>query len=157
MRLAEMKDELSTVRTNKREFLNKPEAIISWEEFIRIIKPDYYKGEVGNKLYPLELMLRIFILQNVYNPADMVVMNEVTDSLAFSDFCGINSPDEVPNGDTVGRFRNILTKNGLQEKISAKIVEILTEQNLILKKGNTWHFGYKAHIGVMRKMDLFTK
>ncbi len=108
MRLAEMEDELGAARTNKKEFLNRLEAIIPWEEFIKIIEPSYYKGEVGNKPYPLELMLRIFILQNVYNLADMAVMNEVIDSRAFSDFCGIHSPAEVPNGDTIGRFRNIL-------------------------------------------------
>ena len=135
MRLAEMEDELSAARTNKREFLDKLEAIIPWEEFIKIIEPSYYKGEVGNKPYPLELMLRIFILQNMYNLADMAVMNEVIDSRAFSDFCGINSPDKVPNGDTIGRFRNILTENGLQEKIFAKVVKILTKRKLILKKG----------------------
>ena len=135
MRLAEMEDELGAARTNKKEFLNRLEAIIPWEEFIKIIEPSYYKGEVGNKPYPLELMLRIFILQNVYNLADMAVMNEVIDSRAFSDFCGIHSPAEVPNGDTIGRFRNILTKNGLQEKIFSKVVEILTERKLILKKG----------------------
>ena len=183
--LAEINDELSAARTNKREFLDKLEGIIPWEEFTRIIKPSYYKGEVGNKPYPLELMLRIFILQNVYNLADMAVMNEVIDSRAFSDFCGVNSPDEVPNGDTIGRFRNILTENGLQEKIFARVVEILTERKLILKKGtivdstfiespsstknkekkrdpearsgkkgNTWHFGYKAHIGVDEEKGL---
>ena len=133
--LAEINDELSAARTNKREFLDKLEGIIPWEEFTKIIKPSYYKGEVGNKPYPLELMLRIFILQNVYDLADMAVMNEVIDSRAFSDFCGVNSPDEVPNGDTIGRFRNILTENGLQEKIFARVVEILTERKLILKKG----------------------
>lgn len=135
MMLAEINDELSAARTNKREFLDKLEGIIPWEEFTKIIKPSYYKGEVGNKPYPLELMLRIFILQNVYDLADMAVMNEVIDSRAFSDFCGVNSPDEVPNGDTIGRFRNILTENGLQEKIFARVVEILTERKLILKKG----------------------
>jgi IS5 family transposase len=65
----------------------------------------------------------------------MAVMNEVIDSRAFSNFCGINSPDEVPNGDTIGRFRNILTRNGLQEKIFADVVNILVNKGLILKKG----------------------
>ena len=62
-------------------------------------------------------------------------MNEVIDSRAFSNFCGINTPEEVPDGDTIGRFRNLLTKNGLQEKIFAAVVEILMERGLILKKG----------------------
>lgn len=185
MTLAEITDELSAARTNKKEFLNKLETIIPWEVFLKIIKPHYYKGECGQKPYPLELMLRIFILQNVYNLADMAVMNEVIDSRAFSNFCGVNSPDEVPDGDTIGRFRNILTRHGLQEKIFAEIVRILTEKNLILKKGtivdstfiespsstknrekkrdpeahsakkgSTWHFGYKAHIGVDEESGL---
>jgi IS5 family transposase len=113
----------------------KLEAIIPWKTFLELIQPSYYKGKLGNKPYPLELMLRIFILQNVYNLADMAVMNEVIDSRAFSNFCGINSPSEVPDGDTIGRFRNILTRNGLQEKIFAAVVKILMERKLILKKG----------------------
>ena len=36
--------------------------------------------------YDLELMLRIFLLQNLYDLSDMKVMNEVIDSRAFSDF-----------------------------------------------------------------------
>ena len=87
MTLAEINDELGAARTNKKEFLEKLEAIIPWETFLELIQPSYYKGELGNKPYPLELMLRIFILQNVYNLADMAVMNEVIDSRAFSNFC----------------------------------------------------------------------
>lgn len=185
MTLAEINDELGAARTNKKVFLEQLERIIPWANFIEIIQPCYYKGERGNKPYDLELMLRIFILQNVYTLADMAVMNEVIDSRAFSDFCRINSPDEVPDGDTIGRFRNLLIKNDLQEKIFDKVVEILMKRGLILKKGtivdstfieapsstknkerkrdseahsakkgNTWHFGYKAHIGVDRESGL---
>lgn len=185
MTLAEMNDELGAARTNKKEFLEKLERIIPWEEFKGIIEPCYYKGERGNKPYPLELMLKIFMLQNVYDLSDMAAMNEIIDSRAFSNFCGINSPDEVPDGDTIGRFRNLLTEHGLQEKIFATVVEILMERGLILKrgtivdstfiespsstrnrakkrdpeahsakKGNTWHFGYKAHIGVDEETGL---
>mgnify|MGYP002537337767 CR=1 FL=1 len=35
-------------------------------------------------------MLRIFLLQNLYDLSDMKVMNEVIDSRAFSDFCGVD-------------------------------------------------------------------
>lgn len=79
----------------------------------------------------------------------------------------------------MGRFRNLLVKNSLQEKLFAQVVSLLMERGMILKKGtivdstiisapsstknkekqrdpdahqvkkgNTWHFGYKAHIGV---------
>ena len=133
--LAMMNDELGQARTSKKEFLEKIESIIPWDTFVGIIEPCYYKGERGNKPYPLELMLRIFLLQNLYDLADMRVMTEVIDSRAFSEFCGVTSPDEVPDGDTIGRFRNLLEKNGIQEKIFASVVKILEERGFILKKG----------------------
>ena len=185
MTLSMINDELAAAKTSKKEFLDKIEKLIPWSKWIEIIKPIYYKGEIGNKPYDLELMLRIFVLQNLYDMADMKVMNEVIDSRAFSDFCGVDSPNQVPDGDTIGRFRNVLENNGIQEKLFANVVGILKDKGLILKrgtivdstlvaapsstkntekkrdpdarsvkKGNQWHFGYKAHIGVDKDTGL---
>lgn len=178
-------DELEQIKTSKKEFLEKIEGIIPWNEWIEIIKPCYYKGERGNKPYDLELMLRINILQNLYDLSDMKVMTEVIDSRAFSDFCGVDSSNQIPDGDTIGRFRNILVNNGIQEKLFLQVTEILNSKGLLLKKGtivdstiiaaptstknrdkkrdkdahsvkkgNTWYFGYKAHIGVDSQTGL---
>ena len=185
MTLAEMNDEFGAARTNKKDFLNKMDSIIPWDTFVKEIEPYYYKGERGNKPYPLELMLRIYMLQNLYDLADMNVMYEILDSRAFTEFCYINSPDEVPDGDTIGRFRNLLNKYGLQQTIFETVVDLLLKRGLLLKKGtivdstfieapsstknkekkrdpeahsakkgNTWHFGYKMHIGVDRDSGL---
>ena len=166
MTMSALSDELAQVRTKKKEFLAQIERIVPWKEWLTLIQPCYYKGERGNKPYPLETMLRLYLL-------------------AFSDFCGVDSSNQVPNGDTIGRFRNLLVKNGLQEKLFAQVVTALTEQGLILKKGtivdstiisapsstknkekkrdpdahqvkkgNTWHFGYKAHVGVDKDSGL---
>ena len=75
------------------------------------------------------------MFQNLYNLADMAVMTEVIDSRAFSRFCGVESSNQIPDGDTIGRFRNILTKNGLQELLFADLVETLKKNGLILMKG----------------------
>ena len=172
-------DELANVRTHKKEFLSQIERIVPWGEWKALIKPHYYKGERGNKPYDLERMLRIYLIQNLYDLSDMATVAEVIDSRAFSEFCGVDSSNQVPDGDTLGRFRNLLVKNGMQEKLFAQVVSLLTERGLILKKGtivdstiisapsstknkekqrdpeahqvkkgNTWHFGYKAHVGV---------
>ena len=135
MTLAEMNDEFGAARTNKKEFLNKMDSIIPWDTFVKEIEPYYYKGERGNKPYPLELMLRIYMLQNLYDLADMKVMYEILDSRAFTEFCYINSPDEVPDGDTIGRFRNLLNKYGLQQTIFETVVDLLLKRGLLLKKG----------------------
>lgn len=85
--------------------------------------------------YELELMLRIYLIQNLYDLADEATVAEVVDSRAFSDFCGVESSNQVPDGDTLGRFRNLLIKNGLQEKLFAQVVEMLKAKGMILKKG----------------------
>ena len=133
--LSTLSDELSQVRTKKKEFLEQIERIVPWGEWINLIKPCYYKGERGNKPYDLELMLRIYLIQNLYDLADEATVNEVIDSRAFSDFCGVESSNQVPDGDTLGRFRNLLIKNDLQEKLFKQVVELLTKRGLILKKG----------------------
>ena len=133
--LSNLEDELSQVRTKKKEFLEQIERIVPWNEWVAMIKLCYYKGERGNKPYELELMLRLYLIQNLYNLADEATVAEVTDSRAFSDFCGVESSNQIPDGDTLGRFRNLLVKNELQEKLFAQVVEQLTARGLILKKG----------------------
>lgn len=85
--LSALSDELSQVRTKKREFLDEIERIVPWGKWISIMKPYYYKGERGNKPYDLEQMLRIYLVQNLYNLSDMATVAKVIDSRAFSDFC----------------------------------------------------------------------
>jgi IS5 family transposase len=186
--LSALNDELAQVRTKKKEFLAQMERIIPWREWLSLIQPCYYKGERGNQPYPLELMLRLYVLQNLYNLSDMATVTEAIDSRSFSEFCGVDSSNQVPDGDTLGRFRNLLIKNELQEKLFGQVVDLLQRKGLILKKGsivdstlieappsiknrekqrdpdahqtkkgNQWHFGYKAHIGVDKDSGLVQK
>lgn len=67
MSLSAFSDELAQVRTKKKEFLAQIERIIPWGEWLAMIQPCYYKGERGNKPYPLELMLRLFVLGRFRN------------------------------------------------------------------------------------------
>ena len=80
-------------------------------------------------------MLRIYLVQNLYDLSDMATVAEVIDSRAFSEFCGVESSNQVPDGDTLGRFRNLLLRSGLQEKLFAQVVYLLQERGLLLKKG----------------------
>ena len=169
----------------KKNFSVRLNGLSRGENGLALIQPRYYKGERGNKPYPLEIMLRLYLLQNLYDLNDEATVAEAIDSRAFSDFCSVDSSNQVPDGDTLGRFRNLLIRNGLQEKLFAQVVAALMERGLILKKGtivdstiisapsstknkekkrdldahqvkkgNTWHFGYKAHIGVDKDSGL---
>ena len=135
MTLSLLSDELAQASTKKKEFLANMNRIIPWSEWVAMVKPYYYKGERGNKPYDLELMLRIHMLQKLYNLADAAVMNEIIDSRAFSQFCGIDSSNQVPDGDTIGRFRHILERNHMGERFLEQVVEKLRSCNLVLQKG----------------------
>ena len=74
MSLSALSDELSQVRTKKREFFAEIDRIVPWGEWISLIRPCYYKGERGNKPYDLERMLRIYLVQNLYNLSDMATV-----------------------------------------------------------------------------------
>ena len=74
MSLSGLSDELSQVRTKKKEFLSQIERIVPWGEWIELIRPHYYKGERGNKPYDLERMLRIYLVQNLYDLSDMATV-----------------------------------------------------------------------------------
>jgi len=179
MTFSSISDELAQAKTRKKEFLSVMNRVIPWGQWKALIEPHYYKGERGNKPYDLELMIRINTLQHLYDLADEAVASEIIDSRAFSEFCGVDSSNQVPDGDTIGRFRNLLIKHKLDQKLFEQVVELLEEKHLLLKKGtivdstliaapsstknrskerdpeahqtkkgNQWHFGYKAHIGV---------
>lgn len=81
------------------------------------------------------LMLRIHLIQNLYDLSDEGTRNEIVDSRAFSDYCEVESSNQIPDGDTIGRFRNLLIKNHIHEQFFALVVKTLTERGLILKKG----------------------
>ena len=135
MSLSGLMDELSQARTKKKEFLEQMDQLIPWGKWIEEIRPCYYKGERGNKPYGIELMLRLYVLQNLYTLSDDGTVAEVIDSRAFSEFCGVDSSNQVPDGDTLGRFRNLLIRNGIQEKLFAQVTKLLQERGLLLKKG----------------------
>ena len=62
MTISAFSDELAQVRTKKKEVLSQIERIVPWKEWLAMIQPCYYKGERGNKPYPLEIMLRLYLL-----------------------------------------------------------------------------------------------
>ena len=67
-----------------------------WGQLYELVKPCYYEGALGNKPYDLELMLRIHLIQNLYDLSDEGTRNEIIDSRAFSDFCEVESSNQVP-------------------------------------------------------------
>jgi IS5 family transposase len=54
-------------RDKEREFPEQIERTIPWDG---VLRPCCYKEERGNKPYDLERLLRLYLLQNLYNLSD---------------------------------------------------------------------------------------
>ena len=73
-------------------------------------------------------MLRIYMLQNLYDLSDMGTVAEVIDSRASSELCGVDSSSQVPDRYTLARFRLYVEDNGVQRKLFGEV-----EPGLVVK------------------------
>ena len=139
--LSAFNDELSEVRTKKKEFLGKIERLIPWDKWVALIQPWYYKGERGNKPYGLVLMIRLNLQQNLYDLSDEKAVAQVLSMLTESGLI-------LEEG-------TIVDSTIIEAPSSTKNREKKRDPDAHqAKKENTWHFGYKAHIGADRDSGL---
>lgn len=173
---------LQTKKSRKAEFLEELDRIVPWAILIALVAP-YYPNEPkgsGRRPYPLESMLRIYLMQLCYNLSDPMMENELIDSMSMRKFARLGGMDHpTPDETTILNFRHLLERH----ELSAQMFDVLN-QHLIsaglrisrgtiidatiieapcsiknakkerdpeakhTKKGNQYHFGIKAHIGV---------
>jgi len=123
-------------KTNREKFLEEMEKMIPWKNWIGIIEKYYYKGENGRPPKNIELMLRMYLVQNWFTLSDEATEDAVYDSIAVRKFVGIDIIEEdVPDSTTLLRFRHLLEKNKLQEKFFQQVEQMLEKNKIIVKKG----------------------
>ena len=169
--------------TRRSLFLREMNSILPWQDLCDVIRPVYPTGEGGRPSIRLERMLRIHFLQQWFNLGDPAVEESLYDSLSMREFVQIDLGNEpVPDETTICKFRHLLEKHKLGEKIFATVNAYLKKNGIKIstgtivdatiisapsstkniekkrdpemhqtKKGNEWHFGMKAHIGVDSK------
>ena len=125
-------------RTTKREeFLNSMEKIIPWVHWIGIIQPYYYNNKRGRKPISIEVMLRMYLMQNWFNLSDEGMEEAIYDSYAMRSFLKINFIDEqVPDATTLLKFRHLLEKHHIGEKIFQDVNDRLEKAGLIMHGGS---------------------
>lgn len=173
-------------QTRREKFLGEMEKLVPWSRLVGVIEPYYPKGERGRPPIGIERMLRVYFLQQWYGLADEALEDAIYDSQAMRIFAGIDlSREAVPDATTLLKFRHLLERKALTQRILAEVNAQLVEQKRIMKegtivdasiiaapsstknagkqrdpemhqvkKGNQWHFGMKAHIGVDAQSGL---
>jgi transposase, IS5 family len=125
--------------TRRERFLAQMEALVPWQRLIDALSPSYFPNAAGKRGRPpigLERMLRIYFLQQWYALADEALEDAIYDSQAMRDFVGIDlAIESVPDATTLLRFRHLLEKHALTQRIFEEINAHLAEKGLFMREG----------------------
>ncbi|MGF6798409.1 hypothetical protein OKW48_001841 [Paraburkholderia youngii] len=109
-------------RTRRDEFLDTMNTIVPWTELCAVIEPYYPKRGNGRPPIDLERMLRIHFVQHWFNLADFACEEALYDSTSLRRFVGIDLGCEaVPDATTLLKFRRLLEKHQLGERLFAEV------------------------------------
>ena len=123
--------------TRRERFLEEMEQVVPWQRLVSKIEPHYPKGEGrGRPPIGIERMLRIYCLQQWFNLSDPAVEEALYDSNAMRRFVGIDLGREpAPDETTVCKFRHLIERHGLAEKMFASVNRYLAERGLRVSNG----------------------
>lgn len=123
--------------TRRDRFLGEIDKVTPWSALVAEIEPFYPKG--GGRGRPpigVERMLRMYIAQQCFGSSDEGVEDAIYDSQAIRSFVGIDlSRESAPEATTLRKFRRLLERHKLTERIFTAINTLLAAKGLILKEG----------------------
>ena len=124
-------------QTGKRgEFLKRIDPIIPWEQLVDTVQPFYPSGKRGRPAKPLEVMIRMYFLQQWFGLSAAGLEDAAYDSYAFRKFIGVNFLEEqVPDADTLCRFKRLLRKHELDITINSVVDDALKAAGIKLTAG----------------------
>lgn len=171
-------------KTRREVFLAEMELVVPWKALLKVIEPHYPVAGRGRRPYPLQAMLRVHLMQNWFALSDPAMEEALYEIASLRTFAGLGLeaiPDETTilnfrhlleasdlAEDIFKQVNAHLTRKGLLLKrgsiVDATIIAAPSSTKNSTgerdpemhqtKKGNQWHFGMKAHIGVDAESGL---
>ncbi len=118
--------------------LTKLNATIDWEQFrsiVDIVRNKARKNNAGPRGYDSILLLKMLILQSLYNLSDDQTEFQIIDRLSFRRFLGLSIGDQVPDATTLWLFREELKEANLVKKLFKQFDTFLRTNGFVAKKG----------------------
>jgi transposase, IS5 family len=101
-------------KTRREQFLEEMNAVMPWGELLAFVEPHYSKGEVGRKPVGLDIVLRVYFLQQWFALSDPGVEDALYESPVLRRFAGIDlGRAPVPDETTILNFRHLLEEHQL--------------------------------------------
>lgn len=123
-------------KTKREEFLDAMDEIIPWSYWVDMIRPHYFNNKRGRKPIGIETMLRMYLMQIWFNLSDEGIEDSIYDSYAMRTFMRMDFNErQVPDATTLLKFRHMLEKNRIGERIFADVNKRLDDAGLIMHGG----------------------
>jgi transposase len=118
----------------KNHILKKIDEAIDFS-FVNEMLKDSYCVDFGRPAKEPELMLRLSVLQYLYDLSDERVMEEAAYNLAYMWFLGLNPEDKLPDASLLAKFRTRRLKGRSLDDILSEVVRQCVEKGIIKGKG----------------------
>ena len=96
----------------------------------KLLEKSYSKNH-GRPAKDPELMIRLLILQHLYNLSDVRVMEEASLNLAYMWFLGINPDEDLPDPSLLAKFRVHRLQDITLDEIIIEVVRQCVEKGII--------------------------
>lgn len=123
-------------KTRCEKFLERMDQLIPWEKLERQLAKKYSKDKVGRKPYPLPVMLRIHVMQLLYNLSDPAMEDALYEIESMRRFAGLRMSDNLPDETTILNFRHFLDRHKFGQRLFDTIQPHLESQGLKLQEGS---------------------
>jgi IS5 family transposase len=178
------------IKTQSKRALETINQKINWNDLISPIEQKLElsknkNSEAGRRPFSLEVIVKCFILQTIYNLSDPRLEEEIADRRSFQIFLGITSGDSIPDETTLVRYRKMFSSLGLDKMLFERFNKQLQQKHLIVgkgtivdatikqaqatpssnkdqdadftKKGGKTYYGYKGHIAIDEDSQIIKK
>ena len=108
-------------KTRREKFLERMDQLILWEKLERQLVKKYSKGKIGRKPYPLRVMLRIHVMQLLYNLSDPAMEDVLYEIESMRRFAGLRMLDNLPDETTILNFRHFLERHKFGQRLFGAI------------------------------------
>lgn len=123
-------------QTRREKFLERMEQLIPWQKFEQQLAKKYSKGKVGRKPYPLTIMLRVHIMQLIYNLSDPAMEDSLYEIESMRRFAGLRLSDNIPDETTILNFRHFVERHKFGKRMFDAVQQHLDEKGLKLQEGS---------------------
>jgi len=123
-------------QTKREKFLVEMDAVVPWALLLVLIEPYYPKSGNGRRPHPLEVMLRIYFLQQWYQLSDPGAEEALYDIQSMRAFAGLElGHDAIPDETTILNFRRLLERHDLTKALFEAVSRHLEDKGALLRGG----------------------